>query len=134
MSSFQVCLPCGGVGKGNFEPTPVTHFGEDAALGDAPWQVALSEQTGSDILDENFCGGTLINGDWILTAAQCTRGWVRIECSRNLTYDGVIFTLVGLSFCFTSSNFRRDPTQIYAYIGLVDLQDPGPRAQCDRFG
>ena len=76
ISSLQVCVPCGGVGNGNFEPTPVTHFGEDAALGDAPWQVALSEQTGSDILDEGFCGGPLINGDWVLTAAQCTKGYV----------------------------------------------------------
>jgi len=95
-----VCLPCGGSDKGNFEPTPVDHFGLEAKLGDAPWQVALTEKTGSNILDDNFCGGTLINADWVLTAAQCTKG--------------------------------RDPTKIYAYIGLIDLQSPGPRAQCER--
>ena len=74
MFSFQACLPCAGNDKGNFDPTPVTHFGEEAALGDAPWQVALSEETGSNILGDNFCGGTLINGDWVLTAAKCTKG------------------------------------------------------------
>ena len=73
-SSFQVCLPCGGSDKGNFEPTPVDHFGLEAKLGDAPWQVALTEKTGSNILDDNFCGGTLINADWVLSAAQCTKG------------------------------------------------------------
>ena len=71
---FQACLPCGGAGKGNFDPTPVKHFGEVAQLGDAPWQVALSEETGDNILSDHLCGGTLINGDWILTAAQCTKG------------------------------------------------------------
>ena len=80
-----VCIPCGGVDKGYFEPTPVSHFGEDAELGDVPWQVALSEETGDSILSERFCGGTLINSDWVLTAAQCTQGFVE-KSIINMTF------------------------------------------------
>ena len=53
--------------------------GMNAELGDVPWQVALVEGGGgntppSDVFQGQFCGGTLINGDWVLTAAHCTEG------------------------------------------------------------
>ena len=48
--------------------------GTNANAGDAPWQVALTSGTGSNIFRAQFCGGTLINSDWVLTAAHCTAG------------------------------------------------------------
>ena len=48
--------------------------GTNANAGDAPWQVALSTRSGSDIFQSQFCGGTLINANWVLTAAHCTEG------------------------------------------------------------
>ena len=72
------CVACSGSSRngksmrnGNF--TKIVG-GTNAGWGDAPWQVALSRRTGSNIFSSQFCGGTLINSDWVLTAAHCTEG------------------------------------------------------------
>ncbi len=44
--------------------------GEPAAPGAWPWQVALVS-TGEDPFQGQFCGGSIIAGTWILTAAHC---------------------------------------------------------------
>lgn len=40
--------------------------GEDADIADYPWHVALVTQAGSQ-----YCGGSVIDAEWILTAAHC---------------------------------------------------------------
>ena len=75
---FSVCTSCSGsrrsddlMRNGNF--TKIVG-GTNAGWGDAPWQVALTSRASSNILYYQFCGGTLINSDWVLTAAHCTEG------------------------------------------------------------
>ncbi|XP_031417407.1 chymotrypsin-like protease CTRL-1 [Clupea harengus] len=41
--------------------------GEGAPSGNWPWQVSIHY----DILGQHICGGTLINNQWVLTAAHC---------------------------------------------------------------
>jgi trypsin len=43
--------------------------GQDADISDYPWQVALLESSGE--LTFAFCGGSIIDNFWILTAAHC---------------------------------------------------------------
>ncbi|MBW7882085.1 MAG: serine protease [Caldilineaceae bacterium] len=48
--------------------------GREAIPGAWPWQVALVVRTVDDTYDGQFCGGTLIASDWVLTAAHCVDG------------------------------------------------------------
>lgn len=44
--------------------------GQEANPGEWPWQVALVNK-GPDLYNGQFCGGSLIHREWVLTAAHC---------------------------------------------------------------
>jgi secreted trypsin-like serine protease len=48
--------------------------GEDAKLADHPWQVALLVSWIADTAKAQFCGGSIMSGEWVLTAAHCVNG------------------------------------------------------------
>ena len=45
--------------------------GEDAEDGEFPWQVQLRSSDSSRSL---FCGGSVFNEEWVITAAHCCKG------------------------------------------------------------
>lgn len=52
--------------------TPTIIGGEEAAQGAWPWMVALIYATSNDAAQGQFCGGALIDAEWVLSAAHCT--------------------------------------------------------------
>jgi hypothetical protein len=53
------------------EATPEVVGGSAALIADAPWQVALLSSAQTNAYDAQFCGGSLISTQWIITAAHC---------------------------------------------------------------
>lgn len=58
------------------EVKPQVVGGAEAAPGEYPWQVALvySNAPSTNYYFSQFCGGSLINDLWVLTAAHCVEG------------------------------------------------------------
>lgn len=56
--------------------------GTVADAGEYPWQVALVGGSTSDLFNGQFCGGSLIHAQWVLTAAHCVvQGGVTVAAS-----------------------------------------------------
>ncbi len=53
---------------------PLIVGGAPADPGEWPWQVALVDGAATDLYADQFCGGSLVANDWVVTAAHCVEG------------------------------------------------------------
>ncbi|XP_043563035.1 chymotrypsinogen A-like [Chiloscyllium plagiosum] len=93
--------------------------GENAVPGSWPWQVSLQQNTGF-----HFCGGSLINENWVVTAAHCsvsTRHLVIIGDYNKCTADQ---NSQAISVAKTITHPDWNPNTINYDITLVKLATP----------
>lgn len=83
--------------------------GQEADPGEWPWQVALVNGTATNLYDGQFCGGAIIDREWVLTAAHC------VENSA----PGDLDVVAGIHNLSTpDSDYRRsDLTEIIVHPG-----------------
>ncbi|XP_066575393.1 chymotrypsin-like protease CTRL-1 [Amia ocellicauda] len=113
--------------------------GENAVPGSWPWQVSLQDSTGF-----HFCGGSLINQYWVVTAAHCgvTAGRHRVilgEYDRSSNAEQIQVKAIAKAIShpyYNTNNFNNDitllklstPAQLTTRVQPVCLANTSPAA------
>ncbi len=103
--------------------------GREAEPGEWPWQVALID-AGGDPYSDQYCGGTLINPLWVVTAAHCAEGAQPDEMQvlagiHNLVDTDPGFVRLNVARILVHPNYGQI-NQYDSDIALLELATPAP--------
>jgi len=125
LASLQGAEPAGAAGDASYAPQVVG--GGDVPDGEYPFMAALRDtRHGSTANEQQFCGGTLIDQDSVLTAAHCVDGSsvspLRVTVGRTVLSSGQGQTR-GVSRIFVHPNYRGNSSDAYD-AAVLDLDGP----------
>jgi trypsin len=96
--------------------------------GSYPWMAAVANTTGGSLFDRQFCGGSLIAPDWILTAAHCLDGEVaeglQILVNFNDLEDSSGAVIRGVKGIYIHPSYRDVSGDLYNDVALILLDAP----------
>ncbi len=108
---------------------PTIVGGHEAEPGAWPWQVALID-TGGHPYDDQYCGGSLINPNWVVTAAHCAAGArpddIQVLAGiHNLVTGDPGFARLNVANIIIHPDYG-DINQYDSDIALLELATPAP--------
>jgi transmembrane serine protease 11D len=98
-----------------------------------PWQIAMIRSAVPEPTRSQFCGGSIIRNDWILTAAHCVKNSiVREDAARVEIIAGTSQYAIGgerLKVAAIHTNPKYNPTTMDNDFALLRLQTPMTKGQ-----
>ena len=89
--------------------------GEIAEPGAWPWQVALVDSWNPNSINGQYCGGALIDAEWVLTAAHC----VQDEWNGRITPAEDVSVVVGRHLLNSTVGQVIDVAEIIPHVGFA---------------